>query len=230
VTDSSSSHNVVWQAAYKTFGEAQVDASSTITNNFRFPGQYYDEETGLHYNWHRYYDPTTGRYLTPDPIGLEGGVNSYVYVANNPLSNVDPKGLDYWIEGAVEGEAGWGLHQSVCVGKWNGSRKCISFGRRKGQGDCLFDCKGHVYYDKSAAGPIVLDKYQYSDSAADAKISVYFDSQIGTKGRWDVVGGQNCRGYSQQIYDHLVNTYGGQTGSPPTPKPKQPQPLPPGKN
>ena len=54
--------NVVWKAAYDPFGEAQVDPSSTVTNNFRFPGQYYDEESGLHYNWHRYYDPRTGRY------------------------------------------------------------------------------------------------------------------------------------------------------------------------
>ena len=67
--------NVVWKAAYDPFGEAQVDPSSTVTNNFRFPGQYYDEESGLHYNWHRYYDPRTGRYVTADPIGIEGGEN-----------------------------------------------------------------------------------------------------------------------------------------------------------
>ncbi|MCG2747914.1 MAG: DUF6531 domain-containing protein, partial [Desulfobulbaceae bacterium] len=59
---------LVWEAAYMPFGQAQVLVAS-ITNNLRFPGQYYDEETGLHYNWHRYYDPGTGRYLTPDPIG-----------------------------------------------------------------------------------------------------------------------------------------------------------------
>jgi len=56
-------------------------------------GQYYDVETGLHYNYHRYYDPATGRYLTPDPIGLEGGINLYVYVQNNPSNYVDPLGL-----------------------------------------------------------------------------------------------------------------------------------------
>jgi RHS repeat-associated protein len=84
----------VWEALYKPFGEASVHPSSTIVNNFRFPGQYFDQETGLHYNYHRYYDPRTGRYVTPDPIGLKGGINLWPYVANNPLRRIDPWGLD----------------------------------------------------------------------------------------------------------------------------------------
>ena len=88
---------VVWKAAYDPFGEAQVDSSSTITNNFRFPGQYFDEESGLHYNWHRYYDPRTGRYVTSDPIELRGGINLYTYVSNNTVNKIDPLGLnDDW--------------------------------------------------------------------------------------------------------------------------------------
>jgi RHS repeat-associated protein len=66
---------------------------SVPSPNLRFAGQYYDGETGLHYNWHRYYDPTTGRYLTPDPIGFAGGdANLYAYVWNDPINWVDPSG------------------------------------------------------------------------------------------------------------------------------------------
>ena len=60
--------SVLWSANYNAFGETEVE-NTTITNNLRFPGQYYDNETGLHYNWHRYYDPGTGRYLQPDALG-----------------------------------------------------------------------------------------------------------------------------------------------------------------
>jgi len=88
-----SAGTVAWQAAYHGFGHAEVDVSSTITNNLRFPGQYFDAETNLHYNWNRYYDPRTGRYLTPDPIGLEGGIDPYVYTENDPVNYSDPEGL-----------------------------------------------------------------------------------------------------------------------------------------
>ena len=83
---------IVWKADYSPFGEAAM-TTELITNNLRFPGQYYDEETGLHYNYFRYYDPTLGRYITSDPIGLLGGFNTYGYALQTPLVNIDPKGL-----------------------------------------------------------------------------------------------------------------------------------------
>ncbi|MCB2182258.1 MAG: RHS domain-containing protein [Desulfobulbaceae bacterium] len=93
MTDDSAT--VAWQADYEPFGNATVNPASTVVNNLRFPGQYFDAETGLHYNWQRYYDPGTGRYLTPDPIGLDGGINPYLYTNQNPINAIDPKGLAY---------------------------------------------------------------------------------------------------------------------------------------
>lgn len=82
----------VWEADYLPFGGI-FENVGTANQGFRFPGQYLDGETGLHYNWHRYYDPDTGRYLTPDPIGLAGGINPFVYSLNNPANFIDPLGL-----------------------------------------------------------------------------------------------------------------------------------------
>ncbi len=90
---------VVWSAIYSSFGEAQVLPASVVTNNLRFAGQYYDAETGLHYNWNRYYDPSSGRYLTPDPVGILSDEYSlelnhlYNYVDNDPINYVDPEGF-----------------------------------------------------------------------------------------------------------------------------------------
>ena len=89
---------IAWKAVYTPFGGA-VTSIATVENPFRFPGQYYDPETGLHYNYFRYYNPQTGRYITPDPIGLEGGINLFVYVAANPLRWIDPFGLVTWPTG-----------------------------------------------------------------------------------------------------------------------------------
>jgi len=82
---------IVWRQNQTAFGAMKVQ--SRLTFNLRFPGQYYDQESGLHYNYFRDYDPGLGRYIQRDPIGLEGGINTYAYVDGNPLSYVDPLGL-----------------------------------------------------------------------------------------------------------------------------------------
>jgi RHS repeat-associated protein len=83
---------VVWNAQNGPFSRT-VTLSNAAALNVGFPGQYYDQETGLWNNGFRDYDPTLGRYVESDPIGLDGGVNSYAYVSSNPLSLVDPLGL-----------------------------------------------------------------------------------------------------------------------------------------
>jgi RHS repeat-associated protein len=65
-----------------------------VAYNLRFPGQYYQSETGLNQNWNRDYDPQVGRYVESDPIGLLGGVNTYAYALNNPIRYIDLNGRE----------------------------------------------------------------------------------------------------------------------------------------
>jgi RHS repeat-associated protein len=97
VTDDSG--QVIWSAEYRPFVEATIDEDPdgnglNYSLNIRFPGQYYDAESQLHYNYFRDYDPDIGRYLESDPIGLRGGINIFVYVGNNPIRWSDPRGED----------------------------------------------------------------------------------------------------------------------------------------
>jgi RHS repeat-associated protein len=82
----------VWQATYKPWGETQ-SISGTRTNNLRLPGQYFQIETNLAYNWHRHYDPVTGRYTQPDPLRFVDGPAIYAYAKSSPFMRTDRSGL-----------------------------------------------------------------------------------------------------------------------------------------
>ncbi|WP_300976273.1 RHS repeat-associated core domain-containing protein [Alkalimonas sp.] len=119
VTDSN--NQIVWQANYSSFGKATVTVSD-IDNPIRFQGQYFDEESGLHYNHFRYYDPTTGRFISQDPIGLLGGINHYQYAPNH-INWVDPLGLsckeNAWnnFQKQFKGHFGSTSDAAVCYGR-----------------------------------------------------------------------------------------------------------------
>ena len=88
---SSDARQIVWRWEGEAFGDAEAQGPMEV--NLRFPGQYFDAETGQHYNYFRDYDPNTGRYVQSDPVGLRGGPNEYAYVFARPLLHVDPFGL-----------------------------------------------------------------------------------------------------------------------------------------
>jgi type VI secretion system secreted protein VgrG len=101
---------IAWAADFSAYGETVRQIAREVDNPIRFPGQYYDPESGLHYNRFRYYDPQAGRYINQDPIGLEGGANLYSYALGNPARFTDPSGKFVWlipiVTGAIGGVAG----------------------------------------------------------------------------------------------------------------------------
>ena len=115
---------VIWRWESDPFGATAANEDPDgngigFTYNLRFPGQYYDQETGLHYNYFRTLDPSTGRYLESDPIGLRGGLNTYGYVGGNPLSRTDPLGLVDPATAAATAEVAiycTGPQAAVCAG------------------------------------------------------------------------------------------------------------------
>jgi RHS repeat-associated protein len=88
----------VWDVIYAPFGATSFIWTNLANIDLRFPGQWFQLESGLAYNWHRHYDPTIGRYIQPDPLGLKAllsdGPSVYAYVGGNPLAKVDPNGLE----------------------------------------------------------------------------------------------------------------------------------------
>jgi RHS repeat-associated protein len=93
-----SAAKTVWRASYAAYGKATVDENpdgdtQTFTLRVRLPGQYEDGETGLHYNFLRYYDSQVGGFTSPDPIGQMDSLNVYAYALGNPILYSDPLGL-----------------------------------------------------------------------------------------------------------------------------------------
>lgn len=126
------SGQIAWQWQSDAFGRGEALSQGSTQVNLRFPGQYYDAESGLHYNYFRDYDPETGRYVESDPIGLGGGLNTYGYVEANPVLRTDSLGLmqdigcitpprstaEFWFPCKPSGGAGASASGATGLGLW----------------------------------------------------------------------------------------------------------------
>lgn len=159
-----SSKSVVWQAKYSTFGiRGYIKSNSGLDFQVGLPGQYFDKNVNMWYNWNRYYDgfsPSSGRYMQSDPIGLAGGLNTYLYAGGDPVNFVDPNGL--W---SISVEAYGGIGGGITFGKHNltgqwfvGGRLGIGLGLGANlnilnNGPMDRDLLNHPYADEASCSP-----------------------------------------------------------------------------
>ena len=160
--------SVVWQGQYDAFGEV-TQTNTQVSNPLRFLGQYQDDETGLHYNWNRYYDNSIGRYVTSDPIGLNGGLNTYGYALGNPLRWTDSRGLEVVAQDSISRNALNTLQSSSSTGEsivssLNSSGANVNIRARSGVLDSVASALGggKSYYNPDT-NTIIYDPNQGQD-------------------------------------------------------------------
>ncbi len=166
---------------------ANYQASIRCTSGKSFPGQYYDGESNRHYNYFRDYDPSIGRYIESDPVGLAGGINTYLYVHGDPVNWIDPLGLAQKCTRAMGGfKAGSWNHTQIFyengenVGLFPGDENQIKSddGHEKSE----YECEAKKYDDDKVKDAVdeLRDKWE---------------------GEYSIPSGKHCQSFAQDVLD-----------------------------
>jgi RHS repeat-associated protein len=183
---------VVWKAEYFAFGRA-VASIERVRQPWRLPGQYHDEETGLHYAVARYYDPDLGRYLSMDPLRLPGNsLNYYTYCDGDPLNRVDPTGEISLTLGTVLIAVGVGIAVGAAIGagvelykERNQETDWSQVGRAAVIGGCLGGIGGAVGVVAEAAVVGTLGVLGAGAAAGGLGAAAEYCVEAAGKGEWD---------------------------------------------
>jgi len=196
---------VVWKGQLKPFGETRVEIEA-ITNHQRFPGQRFDIESRLYYNYFRDYDPTTGRYMQSDPIGLGGGVNVYSYALANSVNKFDLFGLATYQctrrLNNVPFRVGPLFHQFVCIGNTKDGYSCGGLGP---EGANPFDTPGKIEYESFK--PEQCEKVKDDNQCIESCIGRTMESSPPNYSL-DLSQGENCQTYAYLTVAQCVSECG----------------------
>ncbi len=203
--------NVTGREWYEPYG-APTTVSGTA-GEFLYSGRPLFNGT-LFYNRKRFYDSTTGRFISEDPIGLDGGKNAYAYAEGDPISQSDPSGLSVWIEqGALPSLSNpfgqvFGIHQKICVGKL-GAGNCWSMAKQDGASP--FGGQSAVYQDVDRDYNRSLHRVSspiYTSDAQDQQITEALNQLMNTQTPPYWLVGANCVDFSHMVFN-AVQKYGG---------------------
>ena len=214
-------NNTAWQLPYSAFGENTATGILTattnpqlafttdtatatklatsnplLTYNLRYPGQYFDDESKLNYNYFRSYQAGQGRYTQSDPIGLEGGWNKFGYVEANAVSNIDPLGLaTYQCTRRLNNvpiRAGSFFHQYVCTGNAKDGYSCGGIGPSGN----IFSSPAKLEQDKFK--PEQCEKVEDDNACVEQCIAKQFTTSLPNYSV-NLKSGDNCQTFANQI-------------------------------